>query len=289
MSRLVIFSIMTVLCLVAAATVRAADTNFPFGIAPFNAKIADDLQQETAIYLDKPIIKTIDLGNGVHLEFILIPAGEFDMGSPRSEEARENDEEPVRRINITKPFYIGRYEVTQAQWKAVMGYTQSHFKGLDLPVDGIRWAHAVDFCIRLSEREFESFRLPTEAEWEYACRAGNVTSFSFGDVPSLLTQYAWFNSNSDHTTHPVGQKAPNAFGLYDMHGNVWEWCSDWYDKYSADSVIDPKGPPDGSSRTLRGGSWFCTPGPCRSGNRGWNTPDTRDDDVGFRVVLECSE
>ena len=173
---------------------------------------------------------------------------------------------------------LARYEITQAQWKTVMGHAPSSFKGLDLPVDRICWKHAVYFCTRLSERQFETFRLPTEAEWEYACRAGNTASYSFGEVPSLLTQYAWFNSNSNHSAHPVGQKAPNAFGLYDMHGNVWEWCSDWYDEYIADSSIDPQGPPDGSSRILRGGSWFCTPGPCRSGNRGWNTPDVRDDD-----------
>ena len=289
MSRSVMFSIMTGLCLAALTIVRGTETSFPFVKAPFDAQTASNLQQETSMYLNQPKIKTIDLGNGTHIELILIPAGEFDMGSAYSEEAREHDEEPVRRIKISRPFYIGLYEVTQAQWNAVMGYSLSHFKGADRPADGIRWPNAVEFCKKLSEKEFETFRLPTEAEWEYACRAGTVTAYSYGSDPSSLTQYAWFNSNSDHNTHPVGQKKPNAFSLYDMHGNVWEWCSDFYAEYLVDSTVDPTGPPDGSSRILRGGSWFCTPGTCRSANRGWNIPDTRDDDVGFRIVLECPE
>jgi formylglycine-generating enzyme required for sulfatase activity len=258
-------------------------------VAPFDARTADALQHKTAEYLDKPVIRTFDLGNDAQIELILIPAGEFHMGSPRSEIARENDEGPVRRVKISKPFYMGLHEVTHAQWKAVMGYSLSNYKNPDLPANEIRWSKAVDFCKRLSERTLETFRLPTEAEWEYACRAGSSTAYSFGGHPSPLAQHAWFYSNSRDKTHPVGQKKPNAFGLYDMHGNIWEWCCDWYGEYRVDSTVDPAGSPEGSSRVLRGGSWFCTPGPCRSANRGWNTPDIRDDDVGFRIVMECPE
>ena len=289
MSRSAIISIPILMILFAINAVTGVETNVPVAMAPFDARAADDLQHETAAFLDEPIVRTIDLGGGTQIELILIPAGEFEMGSPDTEEARENDEGPVRRVKISKPFYIGRHEITQAQWKAVMGYALSNSKGFDHPAVGIRWAVAVEFCKKLSEREFETFRLPTEAEWEYACRAGSMTIYSFGDVSSSLDQHAWFNSNSSHSTHPVGQKKPNAFGLHDMHGNVWEWCCDWYDDYLEDSTVDPTGPMDGSSRILRGGSWFCTPGPCRSANRGWNTPDIRDDDVGFRIVMECPE
>jgi formylglycine-generating enzyme required for sulfatase activity len=289
MGRSAIVALTTLMCLFAVAAVRGADTGAPFAAAPFDAPAAGDLQQETTAHLDEPVVRTIDLGDGAQLELVLIPAGQFDVGSPRSEEARENDEGPARRVTIGKPFYIGRFEVTQAQWKAVMRRTRSDLRGADLPADGVRWAEAVEFCARLSEREPETFRLPTEAEWECACRAGSTTRYSFGDDASFLVHHAWFNSNSDHKTHPVGQKTANAFGLHDMHGNVWEWCSDWYDNYLSDATVDPTGSPDGSSHVLRGGSWFCTPGPCRSANRGWNTPYMRDDDVRFRVVMECPE
>ena len=289
MIRSVMIATTTVICVFVLAPVEGVETNAPFAVAPFNAQTADDLQHETAVFLNIPVIRTIDLIDGIQIELILIPAGEFDMGSPPSEKARNVDEEPIRRIKISRPFYIGRYEITQAEWKAVMGQILSNFQGSDLPVDGIPWSSAAEFCQRLSEREHETFRLPTEAEWEYACRAGTVTTYSFGGDPSSLTQFAWYSGNSRHKTHPVGRKKPNAFGLYDMHGNVWEWCSDWYNEYPVDPIIDPTGPSDGSSRILRGGSWFCTLDLCRSANRGWNTPTIRDDDVGFRIVMDCPE
>ena len=242
MSRSIILLILMGVCLAVAASAKGTETSFPFAVAPFNTETANHLQQETAEYLHQSINKTIDLGDGVQIELILIPAGEYDMGSAYPEQSRANDEGPVRRIKISRPFYIGRYEVTHAQWKAVMGYTLSHLKDPDVPADGIHWSHAVDFCRRMSESQFETFRLPTEAEWEYACRAGTVTAYSYGNNPSHLAQFAWFNSNSYHKTHPVGQKNPNAFGLYDMHGNVWEWCNDLYDEYFVDSTVDPPGP-----------------------------------------------
>ena len=277
----------TLVCILAVGAANDEDTGAPFAVAPFDARTAGDVQQETAAYLDEPVVRTIDLQDGIQLELVLIPAGEFDMGSPSSEIARENDEGPVRRTQISSPFYIGRCEVTQAQWRAVMGYHLIHFRGPDMPLDSVTWANATEFCTRLSERQPGTFRLPTEAEWEFACRAGSTTAYSFGANPSSLIEHAWFYTNSKNKTHPVGQKKPSAFGLYDMHGNVWEWCSDWYDEYLAEATVDPTGSPEGSSRILRGGSWFCTPGPCRSANRGWNTPSIRDNDVGFRIVMEC--
>jgi len=154
----------------------------------------------------------------------------------------------------------------------------------------VSWNDAVEFCRRLSKLPEEKaaghvYRLPTEAEWEYACRAGTTTEYSFGDFESQLGEYAWFNGNSDETTHPVGQKKANPWGLYEMHGNVWEWCQDWHsaDYYGSSPPADPQGPTRGSSRVLRGGSWCC-PRDVRSANRGRVGPDSRGSNVGFRVV-----
>ena len=154
------------------------------------------------------------------------------------------------------------YEVTQEQYERVMGKNPSRFKGPQLPVERVSWKAAVSFCTKLSAFPEEqaagrTYRLPTEAEWEYACRAGSTTDFCFGDAEWGLDDYAWYEDNSDHRTHPVGQKRPNAWGLYDMHGNVWEWCADWHDEayYEASPVDDPQGPATGVDRVGRGGSW----------------------------------
>jgi formylglycine-generating enzyme required for sulfatase activity len=172
----------------------------------------------------------------------------------------------------------------------------SMFKGsTNLPVEGVSWGDATNFCSRLTGRERQAgrlptgyvYRLPTEAEWEYACRAGTTTRFSFGDDPQLaeLGKYAWFDGNSANQTHPVGGKAPNPWGLYDMHGNVWEWCLDWKAVYSGGSVTDPKGSISGSAHVLRGGSWFNLAWNCRSANRDFNFPDLLIGNRGFRLVL----
>jgi formylglycine-generating enzyme required for sulfatase activity len=147
---------------------------------------------------------------------------------------------------------------------------------------------ATEFCKKLSEKTRQAVRLPTEAEWEYACRAGTATAYSFGDADSALGDYAWYGSNSGNTTHPVGQKKPNAWGLYDMHGNVWEWCADWYGSYPTGAVTDPQGAASGTSRVLRGGSWFYNPSDCRSANRNGLTPDFRIINLGLRVVVSVS-
>ncbi len=221
------------------------------------------------------------------LQFVQIPSGEFEMGSPGQEMGRGRDESP-HRVRITRPFEMSIHEITQEQFEFVMGTNPSHFKGPNHPVDQVTWEEAVKFCDTLSQISRRQgseygFRLPTEAEWEYACRAGSTTMFHFGDDPSRLGDYAWFLDNSGETTHPVGQKNPNAWGLYDMHGNVFEWCQDFYFERAVASV-DPQGPRKGVDRILRGGAWYNAPRFQRSANRGQKGPQHRDHGYGFRVV-----
>jgi formylglycine-generating enzyme required for sulfatase activity len=236
------------------------------------------------------------LGNAVTMKLALIPAGKFMMGSPDSEQGRDSKEGPQRvgnegpqhEVVITKPFYMGATEVTQAQYEAVMGTNPSKFKGPMNPVEMVSWHEAVEFCRRLSEKTGKTFRLPTEAEWEYASRVGSKTRFSFGDSDSTLGDYAWYKSNSGGKTHLVGRKKPNAWGLYDMHGNVAEWCADWYGSYSSGSSTDPQGAGSGRSRVVRGGAWFnVAPGTFRCAFRYFSAgfvPTFRSHDTGFRCT-----
>ena len=237
-----------------------------------------------------PKEKTINIGNETTMEFVLIPAGEFDMGSPSTERDRDNDEGPVHRVKINKPFYIGKYEVTQQQYYMVAKSKPSKFKQDDRPVENVSWEQAESFCKKLSKIKDGSFRLPTEAEWEYACRAGSQSRFCFGDdlTYSKIGQYAWCSINSNSESHPVGKKKPNSFGLYDMHGNVWEWCGDYYaaDYYHHSMLVDPIGALYGKSRVIRGGGWFRSPQYCRSANRSSLEPYYIRNHIGFRVVLE---
>jgi formylglycine-generating enzyme required for sulfatase activity len=208
------------------------------------------------------------LGGGVVLELTRIPAGSFEMGNSQG----EADEKPVHHVTIGKPFYLGKFEVTQEQWVAVMGGNPSHFRGAKNPVDRVSWDACQEFIKRLNDKFAAAgvtFSLPTEAQWEYACRAGSTSQFSFGDQQATLGDYGWFEGNSGGQTHPVGQKKPNAWGLYDMHGNVWEWTRDWYDgKYYHESPAkDPTGPTAVTSRVLRGGSWSDPAPYCRSSYR----------------------
>ena len=229
---------------------------------------------------------TLDLGDKVTLKLVLIPEGAFVMGSPETEWGHSQDEEPLRRVKITKPFYVGVTEVTQEQYTAVMGNNPSNFSGMTNPVDQVDWDHAVAFCKKLSEKTGKTVRLPTEAEWEYACRAGNTTKFGFGGDDKELDDYAWHKGNSDKKSHPVGQKKPNAWGLYDMHGNVSEWCSDWYQRsYQELSVSDPTGPATGTLRVRRGGYWGGVPGDCRSATRVGVLPGNDHKSSGLRVVV----
>jgi formylglycine-generating enzyme required for sulfatase activity len=226
-----------------------------------------------------PSSLTLDLGKGVLMKLVRIRPGKFMMGEG-------NDQ---HEVTISKPFYVGVTEVTQAQYEAVMGTNPSKFKGATNPVETVSWNDATEFCKKLSEKTRQAVRLPTEAEWEYACRAGIKTGFSFGDADDGLGDYAWYNANSGGTTHPVAKKKPNAWGLYDMHGNVWEWCADWCGDYPKGAVTDPQGPASGSYRVLRGGAWITDPDICRSAlRRNDISPGGRYFDFGFRVVVSVS-
>jgi formylglycine-generating enzyme required for sulfatase activity len=237
-----------------------------------------------------PTEKIIDMGKGITMKFVLVPAGQFDMGSPSTERDRDNDEGPVHHVTISKPFYMGKYEVTQEQYYIIAKSKPSQFKQNDRPVETVSWDQADSFCKKLSKIKGETFRLPTEGEWEYACRAGYQSRFYFGDDPnySQIEQYAWYSANSNSETHPVGQKKPNSFGLYDMHGNVWEWCSDYYaaDYYHDSMSVDPIGALFSKSRVIRGGGWYRSAIYCRSANRGNLEPYYIRNHIGFRVVLE---
>ncbi|MGI8640025.1 MAG: formylglycine-generating enzyme family protein [Pyrinomonadaceae bacterium] len=219
--------------------------------------------------------------NGVKFQMVGIPSGSFCMGSNNV----EDDEKPVHKVIISQAFWMGRTEVTQAQWKAVMGNNPGYFKGDDLPVEQVSWDNVKDFIRKLNnlQNDYE-YRLPTEAEWEYAARAGTTTRYSYGDGEGSLDSYAWYSANSGSKTHEVATKQPNAFGLYDMHGNVWEWCQDWYGNYSSGAVTNPTGAGTGSHRVGRGGGWGSAAAYLRSAYRFSITPSFRDVDLGFRVV-----
>ena len=224
--------------------------------------------------------------NSIGMEFVLIPAGEFDMGSPSNENGRDNDEGPVYSVTISKPFYMGKYEVTQEQWRDVMGNNPSRFRGDNLPVEDVSWNYVQEFIKKLNEKEgINKYRLPSEAEWEYAARAGTTTRYSFGDDEGKLGEYAWYADNSGRKAHNVGQKKPNPWGLYDMHGNVWEWTQDWYhDDYKGAPTDGSAWEGSGASRVNRGGSWGSNARNCRSAYRDDFVPDFRDRNLGFRLL-----
>jgi formylglycine-generating enzyme required for sulfatase activity len=230
-----------------------------------------------------------EITNSIGMKLVLIPKGTFQMGSPPGERGRR-DEENQHWVTISTECYLGIYEVTQEQYESVTGTNPSEFKGDGRPVEQVNWEEAVDFCRRLSDLAEEKaagrvYRLPAEAEWEYACRAGSKSAYYFNDDPEELADYGWYTSNSEFQTQPAGQMKPNAWGLYDMHGNVWEWCADWYGDYPTGEVTDPAGPGVGSSRVVRGGSWFHSAVYCRSANRSKAIPAVRSSGFGFRVAL----
>ena len=259
-------------------------------------------RRRTAQYLQE------DLGTGAVLDLVAIPAGEFRMGSPTSEKERQKNEGPQRQVTFKQAFLIGRYPVTQAQWRAIAALPKiktdlkpnpSNFKGENRPVEQVSWHEAIEFCARLCQKTGREYRLPSEAEWEYACRAGTTTPFHFGET--ITTELANYNGNYTYGDGPKGQyreattevgsfKVANAFGLSDMHGNVWEWCQDvWHDSYEG-------APTDGSAwveggnqnlRVRRGGSWDYTPRYCRSACRYYDYPGYRDFNICFRVVCEA--
>ncbi|MBS1786342.1 MAG: SUMF1/EgtB/PvdO family nonheme iron enzyme [Acidobacteria bacterium] len=237
------------------------------------------LQSHQAV-IEQPNRFSITLAKGMSIEMVNLTGGEFTMGGDRFDW-----EQPRHQVTVS-PFAIGQYQVTQAQWRAVMGDNPSQFQGYNLPVENVSYEDIQSFLKKLGT----AFRLPTEAEWEYAARAGTDTEYCFGDDEKLLGEYAWFSENSDSKTHPVGLLKPNQFGLYDIHGNVWEWCSDWYGSgYYAECqqkgvVADPQGPRAGASRVIRGGSWVNGAVGCRSADRDYGAPGLRSDSLGFRLV-----
>ena len=228
---------------------------------------------------------TIELGDGVVMEFVLIPAGSFQMGS--DENSGDGDESPIHPVTLTQPYYLGRYEVTQAQWEKIMGNNPSKFRGDKLPVESVSWNDCQQFLAKLQQKVGRKFALPTEAQWEFACRSGTTTPWSFGPQADSAVDFAWIGENSGASPHPVGQKKPNAWGLYDMHGNVWEWCADWYNKhaYSNNADKDPSGPASGENRISRGGAWGDNPDGVRSAVRNCNGPDGANQGLGLRCVL----
>jgi formylglycine-generating enzyme required for sulfatase activity len=231
---------------------------------------------------------TVDLGGGVKLELVWCPPGSFLMGSPENQADRSKDE-TQHRVTLTKGFWLGKTEVTQRQWEVIMGSNPSNFKGADLPVETVNWDDCQEFVRKLKAKLANAqtraspeglFRLPTEAEWEYACRAGTDGSYA-----GRLDDMGWYSDNSVKTTHAAGQKRANAWGLYDMHGNVWEWCQDWCGDYPSESVIDPADTVSGSRRVVRGGCWISYASSCRSARRNAGAPDYAINYVGFRVTL----
>ena len=231
----------------------------------------------------------VDLGKGIKLEMLLIPAGEFLMGAPDSDMTALRMQKPRHQVRITKPFSLGKYLVTQEQWKAVMGKNPSQFKGAENPVEMVSWEDCQQFLTKLnasSGTQGGTFVLPTEAQWDYACRAGSKARYCFGNDESKLGEYAWYFGNAGGKPHPVGEKKPNAWGLYDMHGNVWEYCQDWYDGsyYAKSPTDDPTGPATGSYRVMRGGSFHVPSGFCRSPYRSSHMPGGRAFSQGFRVA-----
>jgi formylglycine-generating enzyme required for sulfatase activity len=234
------------------------------------------------------------LTNSIGMKLAWIPAGTFMMGSTSKEKGR-GDDEFSHAVNLSRGFYLGVHLVTQEEWLAVMGNNPSEFQGSkQLPVDSVSWDDCQTFLRRLSEKEKKSYRLPTEAEWEYACRAGTTTPFHVG--ATLSTDQANYNGNFVYgpglkgtyraKTTPVGEFPPNAWGLYDMHGNLWQWCADWHGGLARKEITDPTGPKSGKNHILRGGSWGSNPVFCRSANRNFADPASRTEFYGFRVALD---
>jgi uncharacterized protein (TIGR02996 family) len=240
--------------------------------------------------------RTVVLGQGVEMTFSWIPPGTFLMGSPTNEPEREGNgvaDETQHKVTLTKGFWLGVHPVTQAQWQAVMGANPSYFKGDSCPVERISWDDAAAFCEALSTKDGKPYRLPTDAGWEYACRAGTTTPFHFGatisaDQANYDGSYTYTNGKkgvSRQKTTPVGSYPANAWGLFDMHGNVWEWRADWYGPHETGDITDPQGVENGEARVLRGGSWYDGPWRCCSACRCRSAPGNRYPDFGCRVAL----
>ena len=223
--------------------------------------------------------------NGVSFEMVRVEGGTFRMGATSEQEDEvDSDEKPVHSVTLSS-YYIGKTEVTQALWQSVMGSNPSGFKGADLPVERVSWDDCQEFIQKLNSLTGRNFRLPTEAEWEFACRGGNNSRGYKYSGSNNLGSVAWYDGNSGGKSHPVGTKAPNELGIFDMSGNVWEWCSDWYANYTSYSQTNPTGPQSGSFRVYRGGGWYGGARYCRSSYRIGSYPTIRNDGLGLRLAL----
>jgi formylglycine-generating enzyme required for sulfatase activity len=243
----------------------------------------------TAVLIAAGSASGIDLGdvavNSIGIKLAYIPPGNFTMGSPKTEPGRIANE-TQSQIAFARGFRIGVTEVTQKQWRQIMGTNPSFFQGDDLPVERVTWREAVEFCQRLSEKEGKRYRLPTQAEWEYACRAGTTTAYYSGGNQMALAEAGWYLGNSDNHSHPVARKKPNPWGLYDMHGNVSEWCAARPDGERGNATSRQLDREERALRDLRGGSWGLGADECRSASRLSNAGTFRYFDLGLRVVCE---
>ena len=231
---------------------------------------------------------SIPIKDGISIDMVRVEAGTFTMGATREMKnlwAPFDNEEPTHQVTLTNDYYIGKYEVTQALWKAVMGNNPSGFKGDNLPVENVSWKDCQKFISKLNSITGKTFRLPTEAEWEYAARGGNKSRGYQYSGSNNLSDVAWYGDNSGNKTHDVVSNQANELGIYDMSGNVYEWCQDRYDNYSSSSQTNPTGATTGSNRVERGGSWIFTDWGCRSSYRSYGTPDCRYSFLGLRLVL----
>ena len=228
---------------------------------------------------------SIPVKNGISIDMVKVEAGTFMMGATSEMQYPEDDEKPVHQVTLTNDYYMGKYEVTQALWQVVMGSNPSKFKGDDLPVEQVSWNDCQEFISKLNSMTGRMFRLPSEAEWEYAARGGKKSRGYQYSGSSNISDVAWYCENSAEKTHPVGTKQANELGLYDMTGNVWEWCQDWYGSYVSSSQTNPTGAVSGSCRVIRDGSWYGFARNCRSSIRGYDAPDNRNDSLGLRLVL----
>jgi len=225
--------------------------------------------------------------NSIGMELVLIPSGSFRMGGDKRLEQAEDHETPRHMVKISEAFFMGKYEVTQRQWSEIMNNNPSEFLDSTRPVERVSWNDVQVFIRKLNTKEeTNKYRLPTEAEWEYSARAGSESAYTFGPDTNLLSQYAWYGKNSGGRTHAVGQLNPNAWGLYDMHGNVHEWCQDWFDRkyYSQSPSNTPSGPSTGLAKALRGGDWGSQDWYCRCASRSLSSPDRRSNRVGLRLI-----
>lgn len=222
--------------------------------------------------------------NGIKYNMVWVDGGTFRMGATSEQGSEISDEKPVHSVTLSG-YYIGKTEVTQALWQAVMGSNPSYFEGDDLPVEQVSWDDCQEFIRKLNSLTGQNFRLPTEAEWEFACRGGNNSRGYKYSGSNYIDNVAWYDGNSGDKTHPVATKSPNELGIYDMSGNVWEWCADWYGDYSSGRQTNPKGPYDGSRRVDRGGSWYYYARICRSSIRYSYYPANRFNDLGLRLAL----